>query len=558
VQLDFRFENVTEEERGVFYEMLASDGDRSELHLELHVEYTLQDRLGTRRPILDFWGGSAKGTRIPPQVLERLYHVHFDALRDASWDLRPNRGNRLGQLLEKIEPDRDKQEAYASRLNRMVEEDHEWQRLVRRARSSVNEHLLRTTLAGDPMRVDMEFVSRDFSVFAESLRMVIPVFDPIQKEALPKECTPDVIGKYFVCETADRLRFKCDFLDELDHEQNEELHELLLELCRQTARRFDVGQNGLGCNNLIYFATVLGDIGRRKAAEKETYLALLVEEPEAHLHPQRQSVLFNYFKKWESEGIQSFITSHSPTITAKSDPDTVIVLSSHTGRVTAAAIRDTSLDAEDKSHLQKFLDVTRSQLFFARGVILVEGISEALLMPVFARLVKPVFDLEHSGVEVVIVGGLAFKPFANLFRQQGAAVSVGGRCAIVTDDDRDKETTQHARNAQELKQTGMVEVFLAECNLEYELYLWNEELVRSLYYQPTGLHPRTPPPNDDSIDKRALSFSRKARENDDKGDFALRLAARLSEDGCAAARFAVPDYLRRAVTWVITGSDGPV
>ena len=60
----------------------------------------------------------------------------------------------------------------------------------------------------------------------------------------------------------------------------------------------DLHQNGLGYNNLIYTATVLGDLKQKKVLEHEIFMALLIEEPEAHLHPQLQNLLFNYLNKF--------------------------------------------------------------------------------------------------------------------------------------------------------------------------------------------------------------------------------------------------------------------
>ena len=132
--------------------------------------------------------------------------------------------------------------------------------------------------------------------------------------------------------------------------------------------------------------------------EKEAYIALLIEEPEAHLHPQLQNIFFNYLNKLNKSGFQIFVTSHSPTITAKADLDSLIVLQEQEDKIFALSIKKTNLDDSNKNicanswmlggdrngdfHSQ----LTKSQLFFSNGVILVEGISEALLLPVFSKI----------------------------------------------------------------------------------------------------------------------------------------------------------------------------
>ena len=68
------------------------------------------------------------------------------------------------------------------------------------------------------------------------------------------------------------------------------------------------------------------------------------------------------------------------------------------------------------------MDVTKSQMFFARGILFVEGISEAILIPEMAKaLDRP---LEKYAVELVNVDSVAFKPFVNLFSSEQAATVV--------------------------------------------------------------------------------------------------------------------------------------
>ncbi len=130
-------------------------------------------------------------------------------------------------------------------------------------------------------------------------------------------------------------------------------------------KHFELYQNGLGYNNLIYIATILGDLKQRKELQKETYVALLIEEPEAHLHPQLQNLFFNYLNKLDTEqGFHIFISSHSPTITAKSNLKSVIVLQNQEHKIQALSLIKSGLSDTNHKYLRKFLDVTKSQLFF--------------------------------------------------------------------------------------------------------------------------------------------------------------------------------------------------
>lgn len=104
--------------------------------------------------------------------------------------------------------------------------------------------------------------------------------------------------------------FKSDVIQGDDHKQ----------------KYFDLYQNGLGYNNLIYTATVLGHLKQKATVDSEAYMALLIEEPEAHLHPQLQNIFFKYLLDLNNEQFQIFVTSHSPTITAKADLKTLHVL----------------------------------------------------------------------------------------------------------------------------------------------------------------------------------------------------------------------------------------
>ena len=195
----------------------------------------------------------------------------------------------------------------------------------------------------------------------------------------------------------------------------------------------DLFQNGLGYNNILFMSVILGDISSE--AQDILYSLLLVEEPEAHLHPQLQGLVHSFFEKNATKDrIQVIYTSHSPTLVARIGIDKIVLLFENNHRVNCLSLSRSNLDEADKDYLERYLDVTKSQMLFAKGIIFVEGICEALLIPVMASLLDR--PLDRYAVEVVNIDGVAFRPFVNLLSYAQSTDVTTVKAAIVTDDDR--------------------------------------------------------------------------------------------------------------------------
>jgi len=191
----------------------------------------------------------------------------------------------------------------------------------------------------------------------------------------------------------------------------------------------DPGRNGLGLNNVLYISMLLNYFESRVAEAKKAGQLLLVEEPEAHLHPQLQRVLLATLQR---KNVQVFITTHSTHVTSGVPLDCQIVLTS-TGGPVAKFTKPTAIPAlepADVADLERYLDATRSTLLYARKVLLVEGPAEQFVIP---PLVKQVFgiDLDEEGVAVVPIFGTHFSSYAKLFGPGG----IEKKCAILTDGD---------------------------------------------------------------------------------------------------------------------------
>jgi len=192
---------------------------------------------------------------------------------------------------------------------------------------------------------------------------------------------------------------------------------------------FEPFRNGLGLNNILYISMLLEYFRRRVTRTDTAGQLLLIEEPEAHLHPQLQRVLYS---KLQSSSFQTFITTHSTHISSASPLDSFIVLTSAGTLGTTSTVPSAidNLRSTEKADLERYLDATRSTLLFARKVMLVEGPAEQFLIPILVKQVMEI-DLERQGISVVPIHGVHFGSYAKLFCHNG----LQKRCAIVTDGD---------------------------------------------------------------------------------------------------------------------------
>ena len=225
---------------------------------------------------------------------------------------------------------------------------------------------------------------------------------------------------------------------------------LRLTLEDKTGIKLPPTNNGLGYNNLIYIALLLARMqkdamGEYYGSNAKLFSVLAIEEPEAHLHPSLQYRFLKFLNdNMKSNVRQIFISTHSPNITAASKLDNLIVLNKATEEIEVAYpgrvfdLKDKE-DKASKSYIERYLDVTKSDMLFAKRIIFVEGISEQLLLPIFARYLKS--DLIDSHVAVINVGGRYFSHFLKLFDRDRSKYAINKRVAVITDLDPVRKKT---------------------------------------------------------------------------------------------------------------------
>lgn len=186
-----------------------------------------------------------------------------------------------------------------------------------------------------------------------------------------------------------------------------------------------INELSLGGANLIYLTLKLLEF---KYQRDKMAIAnfLLIEEPEAHIHTHIQKTLFD---RIAYEDAQVIYTTHSAHISEVSNVSNVNILGRH-GAFCEAYQPATGLDPVQVTSIQRYLDAVRSNLLFAKSVILVEGDAEEILIP---ALVKQVLGLsvDELGLSVINIRSTGFENVAVLFHD----TRIRKRCAIVTDLD---------------------------------------------------------------------------------------------------------------------------
>jgi len=322
-------------------------------------------------------GTDAEGSQMDSEARSLLRATYLKPLRDAENEMAPRRNSRLSQILDSHKAFEDKEE-----------------------------HHLKTAMAQANEMIEQYFNGHDGGrdLDDQSGKILLDTINSYLREFSP--VSAPLTSKFFASEM--RLR---TILEKLSLQLSDSKY-------------------GLGSHNLLFIAVELLLLNR------EDYTGLriaLVEEIEAHIHPQAQLRLIEYLQREAAElGIQLLLTTHSTVLASKVSLDNLIICSN--GKCYPMDYNSTKLLKGDYAFLERFLDSTKANLFFAKGVILVEGDAENLLLPTLAEIIgRPI---SRYGSTVVNVGSTAFLRYSKIFqRKDESSESMDIPVSVITDND---------------------------------------------------------------------------------------------------------------------------
>ncbi|MBM2885516.1 AAA family ATPase [Chromobacterium phragmitis] len=326
-----------------------------------------------------------------------------------------------------------------------------------------------------------------------------------------------------------------------------------------------IGDASLGTANLIFLALKSLELDRLVAEGERSHTFFAVEEPEAHLHPHVQRLVYRYFlgneaaAKQNPTDLTTVLTTHSPHIASVAPIKSVVLLRyDQEARATVGASTVLAqLSRDDEEDLQRYIDVTRGEIFFARGIIFVEGDAERFLLPAFASAIG--IELDVLGISVCSVSGTNFAPYIKLVAENSLSIPH----VVLTDLDPVGEGRPLARKRVEtllaisdntdlslLDDTEVFSrgrtkgIFVNSCTLEIELFLAGlgpaikDVLQGELNFRAaTGDRMDSWIANPETLDGLALLGM---IERVGKGRLAQALASYVTADNC-------PQYIRDAI-----------
>jgi len=312
---------------------------------------------------------------------------------------------------------------------------------------------------------------------------------------------------------------------------------------------------GLGQKNILYLSLFIAEL--ENSSNKHEVNILLIEEPEAHLHPQLQKILFSNLNDLKTT--QVFMTSHSTHIASDCDYKNLNVLfRNRTEEVKSfSPFNGGLLSPRENLLLKRYLDATRSEMFFASAIIYVEGVGEQFIIPSIAKNIYDINLTEHN-ISVIPIHSRYFDPYLKIVQDNNLEIPV---VAIIDGDsdelEEEEESTTAVANAKALEVAERV--FVSSGNKTLEIDLFPNINVNAEYLKNCFLNLGHKKSYDNLINATKNNpelWEKELIKRIDKvvtkGRFAQELSILIEYSDLVYDVFIVPEYINQAIIHIAT------
>ena len=326
------------------------------------------------------------------------------ALRDVERELKANRQSPLYKLVKKYEIAKDDLEAISTALDEAAEGILELDEIVH-IKKTLQERF--TTMSG--LQKDNEVTLRTFDIDTERLLYNLQVYMGL-KERPVSELSLGLANILYVSLMLILIKdrtiqpiIKQERFTALSAEDNDEI---LSDLYVRSERGNFILRDQID----EHILRKLYEFMDQHNFTQQAFTILAVEEPEAHLHPVLQRLL--YREILHKSDTSTIFTSHSTFIASVAPLDTIVHIRRINDSSKIYSTANLRIPTRERRDIERYIDAKRGEIYFGKGIILVEGITEEYIIPAAANI----FDtpLDDYGIVVCNIDSTNFKPYVQV------------------------------------------------------------------------------------------------------------------------------------------------
>ena len=318
---------------------------------------------------------------------------------------------------------------------------------------------------------------------------------------------------------------------------------------------------GLGQKNILYLSLFIAEL--ENSSNNHEINILLIEEPEAHLHPQLQKILFANLNDLKTT--QIFMTSHSTHIASDCDYKNLNILYRNIEHQVKsfAPFKNGLLSERENLLLKRYIDATRSEMFFSSAIIYVEGVGEQFVIPSIAKEVYGINLTEHN-ISVIPIHSRYFDPYLKIIQVGNLEIPA---VAIIDGDTDELEegqvSTTAISNAKALEVAGRVLVSEGIKTLEIDLFpscYINAEYLKECFKNlgHSKSYDNLIKKTENNLELWESELIKRIDGTIKKGRFAQELSILIANGKLNYGEFIVPEYIKNAIIHIANCKNIPI